>query len=350
MRPARKKRATDLPRGLHQARRTDGSTYYFTRIRGAGDKQDRRIVHDTDDRDRACELHFQLRQQSAPIESATRVRDAWRTWHKADLAVAWKEENAKIVAVRFGAHVDPLLGNRRVCDLTVDDSRLLKGRLQKSGLALQTQAHTLTAWSRFTGWLLEHGYTQKSIIPRRLRPKVPKHPPDPLTEDELQQLEGIGEQYEFPIRLILATGLRWSDLVRLQASNLTRDGWLVIVCSKTGEELRIPIGATDPELAREIRGRVGKLVNWSAKSVGTFNRKVKDLSGLQRFSTYRLKDTFGCEWVTGGNLTDLQRVFGHKDPSTTMRYARPSDERIESEGHRFAQARRARHLAREVRR
>jgi integrase len=344
MRPATKEK-DDLPRGMYEARRVDGSVYWYSRIRGEGDK---RIVHDTEDRHQACEWHHRLQQQGAPIKSATLVRDAWVEWHRVDIKTCWKASSQRDVASRFKRHVVPLLGHKRVTDLSMDDSRRLRGRLQKSKLAVQTQAHVLTSWGRFTRWLLENDYIQKSLIPHRLRPKVPPTPPDPLSPKELEQLWSIGEKYTFPIRLILATGLRWSDLVRLQASHLHRDGWLVIACSKTGEELRIPLGATDPELAREIRGRVGKLVIWSAASVGSFNRKVSDLSGIH-FTTYRAKDTFGCEWLSGGgSLTDLQRVFGHKDPSTTMRYARPDDDRIQSEGQRFAAARRARAAEREA--
>ena len=151
----------------------------------------------------------------------------------------------------------------------------------------------------------------------------------------------VGGVHGFAIRLMLATGLRWSDLVRAQRSDLTQDGWLALACSKTGKALRIPLGGTDPDLAREVRQRVGRLVPFKKPAVGAFNRVVKGRSGLQRFSTYRLRDTFACRWLDdGGSLTDLQQILGHKDPTTTMRYGRPSDARLMSEARRIGAAKR----------
>ena len=85
----------------------------------------------------------------------------------------------------------------------------------------------------------------------------------------------IGETRALAVRLLLATGLRWSDAVRLQTGDLKPDGWLVLTCSKTKKLLRIPLGGADPGLACEVRRRCGRLVPYpstaSASSTGRSN-------------------------------------------------------------------------------
>lgn len=340
MRPPRRRGSSRLPRGLHEAKRADGSTYFYTRV--CVDGEDRRIVHDTDNLHEACARHHTLQARGVSVKSGALVADAWRRWVELDIGTRWAARGRRLVEVRFETHVDPLLGRRRVSELTGDDSRRLAKRLAASGLAPLTQAHVLTHWSRFGRWLEGEGYTHRSPVPSGLRPRVQVKPPDPLTDEEVAKVVDpalVGEVHAFVNRLNRATGLRWSDLVRVQASDLKPDGWLVLTCSKTGKVLRVPLGGMDPDLAGEIRGRVGRLVPFAKASAGTFNRVVQRRSGVERFSTYRLRDTFACGWLNrGGSLTDLQRVLGHADPTTTMRYGRPSDARIMSEAKRIGTA------------
>jgi integrase len=332
MKPAQRRK---LPKGMGQRKGADGHVYYYTRVRRDG--EDRRILHGTDLE--LAKLEHQRHRVQRVREPWIPVRAAWPQWHALDFA-KWKPKNRRIVETRFKAYVDPLLGSRRVSDLTEDDSRRLAQHLADEKLSLQTQAHVLTHWSRFGRWLASARFVRQSPVPPKgLRPKVPDSEPDPLTEDELAKLRGIGERYELAIRLMLATGLRWSDAVRVQASNLTADGWLVITCSKTGRLLRVPLGETDPDLAREMRRRIGRLVDFAR--VESFNRTVQRRSGLDRFSTYRLRDTFACRWMDeGGSISDLQKILGHRSPETTQRYGRPSDARIRAEARRIAEARR----------
>lgn len=339
MRPPRgrsRKTPARLPRGLHEARRADGTTYFYTRACAAG--EDRRVLHETEDLNEAKARHHDV-LAGMTTKPWTLVEHAWARWM--ELARGhWKPKNRDDLQGRFDRYVRPLLGKKQVRDLTGDHSRQLAARLRRSGLAARTQSQVLTQWSSFAAWLVDAGYVRRSPVPRGLRPKVQEAGPDPLTDEEVEKvLRLAGEPHAFAVRLILATGLRWSDLVRLQAADLKPDGWLVLTCSKTGKLLRVPLGGTDPDLACEVRRRVGRLVPFSGKTgAGTFNAVVRRRTGV-RFTTYRAKDRFACAWLSaGGSLTDLQQVLGHADPKTTMRYGRPSDRRLMSEGQRVGSA------------
>jgi integrase len=331
--PARNSRK--LPRGMEERRRR-GQLAYYARVRTG--KQDRRMFLDVDFDEATWKL-AQLKARGIPAEPRTLVRNAWAQWLELTRS-DWKAKNRAGLETRFMLYVDPLLGRKRVVDLTADDSRRLARRLGQGKLSVRTQAHILTQWSSFARWLADTGLTAKPALPpmgEKLRPKVPDTAPDPLSEAELEKLRGIGEPYRFAVRLILATGLRWSDVVRLEAKHLKPDGAIEIVCSKTGKLLHVPVA--DADLVRDIRRRIGRLVPFSENSVGSFNRTVKLGSGVERFNTYRLKDTFACRWLdAGGSLVDLQHVLGHSDPRTTLRYGRPSDRRLASEGQRIGSA------------
>lgn len=52
---------------------------------------------------------------------------------------------------------------------------------------------------------------------------------------------------------------------------------------------------------------------------------------------HRCRHTFAMRWLEAGvNLAVLQQVLGHRDLSTTMRYARVTDELILREAERIA--------------
>lgn len=169
-------------------------------------------------------------------------------------------------------------------------------------------------------------------VDRGLLPRLKESVPRFLTDEEVEKLLRLSDPWRFVIRLGLATGYDWSQMCGLEAKHLTRDGWLVLVRPKNGKVVRIPLMETDPILAKEIAGRVGKLVPFSLNSAGSFNRRVKLLSGVSGFSSHRLRHTFATRWLgNGGNIVALQNVLGHSDIKLTQRYARATQDFVRTE-------------------
>lgn len=91
-----------------------------------------------------------------------------------------------------------------------------------------------------------------------------------------------------------------------------------------------------PELLREIRGRVGRLVPYAEGSPGSFTKAVRKATGLERFHVHQLRHTFACQWLgLGGSAAAQQQVLGYARMLITQPYVRPTDETVRREASRL---------------
>ena len=78
-------------------------------------------------------------------------------------------------------------------------------------------------------------------------------------------------------------------------------------------------------------------------SPGSFSRRIKRDTGIPDFHVHRCRHTFAMRWLAnGGNLAVLQHILGHRDLTTTMRYARVTDALVEQEAARVERRLRSR--------
>ncbi len=174
------------------------------------------------------------------------------------------------------------------------------------------------------------GYIARSPFPRRLLPRIQERPPDRLTDAEAAALVALPEPWGFVMRLGLGTGMRWGELARAKASDM-HDGVIVVANTKSTKVRRIPL---TPELASEVRGRVGFLVPQTNYWHSVL--RIRKLSGVSRFHPHQLRHTYACSWLQkGGSLAALQQMLGHASIVTTQRYARLTDEAVQRESERI---------------
>lgn len=108
---------------------------------------------------------------------------------------------------------------------------------------------------------------------------------------------------------------------------------LVVSRTKSGRVRRVPLA---PELLREIRGRVGRLVPYAEGSPGSFAKAVRKEAGIAGLHVHQMRHTFACGWIErGGSLTALQQILEHASVVTTQRYARLSDDAVRREAERL---------------
>jgi integrase len=313
-----------LPKGMFRRGRS-----FYTRLRSGGADRWVSLGIDFDDARR------RLREiQAGTLTPSGRktVREAAYEWVETYVRTARSAQNVALAKRRVRMYLEEFLGFKLVGRVTPQDLRQYRLWIQSKGKSPQTVAHILSDARCFFNWCESTGYVGRSPFPPRLMPRIQERPPDRLTDDEVDAILRVSTPCAFVVRLALATGLRWGELCRSQASHVER-GMLVVSQTKSGRVRRVPLPA---DLLQEIRNRVGRLVPYSERSSGSFARQVREHSGVGRFHVHQLRHTFACQWLErGGSLAALQQILGHASIETTQRYARLTDDHVRAEAERI---------------
>ena len=235
---------------------------------------------------------------------------------------------------------------------TQDDIMNYMGTLQKD-LSARSCARSLSALKMFFRFLVTEGRIESS--PARLlgAPKLPRRLPGVLTRDEVDVLlaqpdpsNQRGHRDKAMLELLYATGLRVSELVGLQMSNINLEAGYVRMVGKGSKERMVPMGTKAMEVLKaylsEARGRL--LKNKSSSSLflnsrgATLTRqgfwkiikKYGKKAGIRKEITpHKLRHSFASHLLEGGaDLRSVQVMLGHADISTTQIYTHITRERL----------------------
>jgi len=251
----------------------------------------------------------------------------------------------KLAKARVETYLVPALGSKAIREVTRGDIRAYRTRLEElklSGerkLSAQTVSHVLADCRCFFFWCEDEGYVERTPFPHgrkgsTIMPKVEELAPKALSDADALLVTSILGPVGTACRIMLGTGVRWGELVALQASDV-QDGALVFTAPKTGKVRRIPV---PPSLLRELNGIEGKLVPFGKdpKDYHRFLKTVRRISSLKSFGAHQLRHTFAYRWIwKGGSLSALQLVLGHAAIATTEIYAKPTDALVTRESERL---------------
>jgi site-specific recombinase XerD len=182
------------------------------------------------------------------------------------------------------------------------------------------------------------------LLPRRrqltLRVKVPRRVVEPLTGTEVRQFLRTLPRYRdlAIVHLLLLCGLRSAEVLQLQLGDvLVEDGQLRIH-GKGNRERMLPLPhvvarsiadyvrwerpakAKTPRLFVVLKGprRGHPMTLAGLRSLFRYRRRVR---AVARANPHRFRHTFGADMARSGvRLPILQRMMGHADGSTTLRY------------------------------
>ena len=155
-----------------------------------------------------------------------------------------------------------------------------------------------------------------------------------LTKEEAQRLmrrlEQCGRPEASALRLLLLTGARKSEILRARWENVRTDLRLLIVpLSKSGRPRHIPLSAAAIAVLRALPRVPGSPWLFPGKAPGKplsdlypfWNRIRKEL-GLVGVRIHDLRHSYASFLVNSvHSLYEVQKLLGHSDPRTTMRYA-----------------------------
>lgn len=174
------------------------------------------------------------------------------------------------------------------------------------------------------GWLTQ---------PMRGLPKVPAprfSKREYLTEGELRQLLStpVDERVKTAFVCGVLTGLRYSDIVRLEAHHVVfagDGGEIRITAQKTRQVMRLPLsraslGLLTQQIAKHPTGKIFPLMGYEAvrRQVAKWGQRA----GLSKHVTFHVsRHTFATLSLSrGGSLLAVSRYLGHSSIATTQTY------------------------------
>lgn len=183
---------------------------------------------------------------------------------------------------------------------------------------------------RFFAWAVERGHLSYDPAERLICPDLPWRPPRAATDE---QVAAILARTNDPVRLwsVLASraGLRAIEIARLRREDITQT--TVTVIGKGDKLRRVP---THPAVWRAVAGLPpGPIV---ARHVADTDERVAHRISAQAWRVYaragvstsihRLRAWCGTTLLQAGHdLATVQDYLGHSSPTTTRRYATPSE-------------------------
>ena len=215
----------------------------------------------------------------------------------------------------------------------------------QSGRSPRSLSRYLSGFRQFYQWLLREGLIHKDPSALIESPRLGRGLPKALGEQQVVALlnapdvdTALGVRDRTMLELMYATGLRVSELVKLELGNLSINQGVVRVMGKGGKERLVPLGEealywlqlylldSRPDLAKGVacphvfittrKKGMTRQAFWYAV------RKYAAIAGIeQTVSPHMLRHSFATHLLNhGADLRVVQLLLGHSDLSTTQIY------------------------------
>ena len=255
------------------------------------------------------------------------------------------------------AHLTKARSNLEPGDLELGTIRAFMADLYRQGHARTSVARKLSALRAFTRYLRREGLIEGDpaglVVSPRKEHKVPAH----LSVAEMEKLlevpdttEPLGRRDRAILELFYASGLRLSELVALDVSDVNLGARIVRVMGKGGKERQVPFNTTTEKVLRSwykdraalvaaspearspkpgarsrpaeplfVNARGGRLTGRSVQRLVA--RCVSLCSTRFGISPHALRHSFATHLLErGADLRAIQELLGHVQLSTTQRY------------------------------
>ncbi len=232
--------------------------------------------------------------------------------------------------------------------------------LQKRGISRRTAARKLATLRSFFRFLCREGYFASDPTVGLRTPRLEKRLPQFLDLDQVMKLmeapsgEGVLQERDKAILEILySTGIRVSELVSLNISQVDFIGGVLKVRGKGRKERLVPVGKKALEVLGRYLDKRSQLFlkrkkdidrdekalflnNWggrlaSRSIVQMVKKSVKKVSSELNISPHTLRHTFATHLLdAGADLRAVQELLGHVNLSTTQIYTQVTTQRLKT--------------------
>ena len=230
--------------------------------------------------------------------------------------------------------------------------------LQQQGKAPSTISRTLASLRSFYMYVIDSGVEMKDPTLNLETPKVMRQSPNILTTDEVELLlaqprrddvKGIRDRAM--LELLYASGIKVSELIGLQVSDVDIEGGFIRCCTYNRQRI-VPIGkfavAALEVYLEKARGHfllddnIGHLflnrngTKLSRQGFWKILKHYRKMAGIEKEITpYTLRHSFAMHLLeNGADLKAVSIMLGHNDISATQVYSRLMDSKIK-ESYKF---------------
>lgn len=236
--------------------------------------------------------------------------------------------------------------NAALEDITLTHLQSFLAYINELELSAGTQARVISGIKSFYRYLLLEEVIKNDPTELLEAPKLKRALPEFLSVDEVELLLGAidhstpeGQRNRAMLETMYSCGLRVSEVINLQLSNLYLDVGFIRVIGKGNKERLVPIGETAAKQVKLYKDHVRSFVNIkpSNEDIVFLNRRgsalsrvmvfliLKDLtikSGIKKnIHPHTLRHSFATHLVeAGADLRAVQEMMGHKSITTTEIY------------------------------
>lgn len=213
-------------------------------------------------------------------------------------------------------------------------------------------ARNISTLKSFYKFLLIEKYVTKNPLDNITQPKLKKSLPKVLTETEVDNLLNIKltDNYSYRnkamLELMYSSGLRVTELINLEMTDIDLDMALVRIFGKGSKERVIPLGQYAVNALNEYitYHRPGMLKNKTTNYLFLSSRgdkmtrqaffkilqKLAKQQGIKtEFSPHTLRHSFATHLLKhGADLRSIQELLGHSDVSSTQIYTHITNEKL----------------------
>ncbi len=238
--------------------------------------------------------------------------------------------------------------------LSTDHIRAFFVHLHEAGILARSQARLLSTLRTFYQFLVLEELVAIDPTERIESPQVGRALPDVLTEDDINSIiaaidlsQPQGERNRAMLEMLYGCGLRVSELINVQLSNLRLNEGYIIVTGKGNKQRIVPINGTAIRYTNIYREQVRNLqspqkgfedvlfLNRNGKQltrvmVFTIIKRLAEKAGIKKHvSPHTFRHSFASHMVNrGANLRVVQEMLGHESITTTEIYTHLNDTKL----------------------
>jgi integrase len=324
---------------------------FYIRYRKAGKAVEEKVGRQFQDGmtpARASRIRALKIEGKRPSRKEIREKKKEKQWTLNALWDAYKEAHPHNKALRaedckFQKNIENTIGKKKPQELSPMDIDRLRLKLQKEGKHT-TAARVLELLRR----TINFGVNRTLIKPLSFKIKIPtlnNQVTEDLSTEQMQNLIRALDQDEDQLcanlfRLILCTGMRRSEVLRLKWDDIDYDrGFIHIRDPKGGTDQIIPLNDAAravfdaiPQISKNGFIFPGKKENTHLTDMKQSIARIKKEAGLPRDfrPLHGLRHVYASMLASSGkvDMYTLQKLLTHKSPLMTQRYAHLHDEAL----------------------